>query len=204
LRPQDRRADDVREIIKAADKAATLTQQLLAYGRRQARQPELLDLNEVVRDTTRLLRNLMGARIDCRFELADDAGRVLVDRGQLEQVLVNLVVNSRDAMPEGGTLTVRTTRVAADSKRLPAGFELPPAGGALISVSDTGGGMSDAVRKRAFDPFFTTKDVGKGTGLGLASVYGIVQQSRGDVWIESEVGGGTTVHVVLPAQAQAR
>jgi PAS domain S-box-containing protein len=199
LRPQDRRADDLREIIKAADKAATLTQQLLAYGRRQARQPELLDLNEVVRETTRLMRNLMGARIDCRFELADDAGLVVVDRGQLEQVLVNLVVNSRDAMPDGGTLTVRTTRVAANSKRLPAGFELPPEGGAVISVSDTGGGMSDAVRQRAFDPFFTTKDVGKGTGLGLASVYGIVQQSRGDV--ESEVGGGTTVHVALPAQA---
>ncbi|MBC7896019.1 MAG: PAS domain-containing protein [Cytophagaceae bacterium] len=200
LLPHDRRADDVREIIKAADKAAVLTQQLLAYGRRQARQPERLDLNEVVRDTSLLLRNLMGPQIDCRFELAGDTGVVLVDRGQLEQVLVNLVVNSRDAMPDGGTLTVSTLRVTADSPRLPAGFELPLMGGILISVSDTGRGMTDAVRARAFDPFFTTKGVGQGSGLGLASVHGIVQQSRGEIWIDSEMGSGTTVHVVLPAQ----
>jgi PAS domain S-box-containing protein len=200
--PQDaEHREEVEEIGKAAARAATLTQQLLAFGRRQMLQPVVLDIGAVVRDADRLLRRLLGEDIRIVLDLAPDLGRTRVDRGQLEQVIVNLSVNARDAMPRGGTLTITARNVAPGDPGLPAGAEVPAEGGVLLAVSDTGVGMDEATRVRAFEPFFTTKEVGKGTGLGLATVYGIVRQSGGDVWIQSLVGQGTTVSVCLPRTA---
>ncbi|MCC6318560.1 MAG: PAS domain S-box protein [Gemmatimonadaceae bacterium] len=203
LRPQDPRGDDVREILKASDRAATLTQQLLAFGGRQHRRVEVLNLNALVQSATRLLRSLVGPGISVRFQFNEQLARVLVDRGQIEQVLVNLVLNARDAMNRDGTIVIATDRVAPDDARLPPGFQLPEAGGVGLSVTDSGEGMSESVRRRAFDPFFTTKDVGRGSGLGLSIVYGIVVQSRGEVWIESDVGRGTRVQVVFPVHSDS-
>ncbi|HMV31652.1 MAG TPA: response regulator [Gemmatimonadales bacterium] len=192
------RSEDVVEIRKAADRAAALTQQLLAFGRRQMLRPVLLDVNAVVHDAERLLARLLGEDIRIRTELAGGLGLVKVDRGQLEQVIVNLAVNARDAMPRGGTLTMRSRRVDPGSPGLPPGLEVPAGGGVLLSMADSGVGMDELTLGRAFEPFFTTKETGKGTGLGLSTVYGIVRQSGGDVRIESTPGRGTTVSVCLP------
>ena len=192
------RAEDVAEIRKAADRAAALTQQLLAFGRRQMLRPVLLDVNLVVREAERLLVRLLGEDIRIRTDLARGLGPVKVDRGQLEQVIVNLAVNARDAMPRGGTLTMRSRHVVPESPGLPAGLEVPAGGGVLLAIEDTGVGMNEATLARAFEPFFTTKETGKGTGLGLSTVYGIVRQSGGDARIESAPGRGTTVSVCLP------
>lgn len=195
------RSEDIEEIRKAADRAAALTQQLLAFGRRQMLRPVLLDVNLVVHEAGRLLARLLGEDIRIRTELAGDLGLVKVDRGQLEQVIVNLAVNARDAMPRGGTLSIRTRTARAGAPGLPPGIEVPPAGGVLLALQDTGVGMDEATLSRAFEPFFTTKALGKGTGLGLSTVYGIVRQSGGDVRIESAPGQGTTVTVCLPLAA---
>jgi PAS domain S-box-containing protein len=201
LEPNDPRAEDVEEVRKAAVRAAALTQQLLAFGRRQLLQPVVLDINLVVREAERLLRRLLGEDIAIETRLSTGVGRVLVDRGQLEQVIVNLAVNARDAMPRGGTLVISTRN--ADAATLPpvAGRDLSVEGAVVLQVSDSGTGMDEATRARAFEPFFTTKEIGKGTGLGLSTVYGIVRQSGGDVWIESEIGKGTVVTVSLPRSA---
>ncbi len=199
--PGDPRGEDVAEIGKAAARAAGLTRQLLAFGRRQLLQPVLLDMNAVVHDAERLLRRLLGEDIEIRSSLAPDLGLVRVDRGQLEQVIVNLAVNARDAMPTGGTLGITTRNATPDSRGLPSGLDVPTDGMILLEIRDSGMGMEEATRLRAFEPFFTTKEVGKGTGLGLSTVYGIVRQSGGDVWIESEPGRGTVVTVGLPRVA---
>jgi PAS domain S-box-containing protein len=189
---------DLTEVKKAAERAAGLTRQLLAFSRRQLLHPRVLDLNEVVLDIEKLLRRLIGEHIELVTKLAPQSGRIRADPGQIEQVIMNLAVNARDAMPEGGVLRIETANVDVlrEYPRQPVALE--PGRWALLRVSDNGVGMDEATRQHAFDPFFTTKEPGKGTGLGLSTVYGIVRQSGGHVMIESEPGRGTTVRVYLP------
>ena len=182
------------ETQRAGKRAAELTRQLLALGRRQVLAFRILDLNEVVRGTERMLRRVLGEDIRLVADLAPDLGNVMADPGQMEQVLMNLVVNARHAMPTGGTLTIATRNVPPDDG--PAG---PPRGKSVeLAVTDTGTGMTDEVRARLFEPFFTTKGPGQGTGLGLAVVHGIVAQSGGRILVESQPGQGTTFRILLP------
>ena len=185
------------EIRRSAGRAAALTRQLLAFGRRQILTPRVLDLNEVVLGAGELVRRLVGDAIELRLDLGRPAARVEADPNQLEQVIMNLAVNARDAMPEGGRLTVRTGRRTVEGGATD-GLAPEPGEYATLVVEDTGVGMSDAVRRRAFDPFFTTKPPGQGTGLGLSTVFGIVSQSGGHVALDSAAGRGTAVTVFLP------
>ncbi len=194
LAPDDPLRMFTQEICTAADRAATLTRQLLAFSRKQILQPEEIDVNAALVRTQGMLQRLIGEDVVVRTELGEDVGCVLADRSQLEQVLLNLVVNSRDAMPHGGSLVVATSVVAA----VPGVPGLPAGRYVCLAVSDDGTGMDAATAARAFEPFFTTKETGKGTGLGLSTVYGIVEQSRGRVTIDSAPGRGTTVRVYLP------
>ena len=192
---------DIVEICTAADRAAALTQQLLAFSRRQLLVPVLLSPNAVVGGISKLLERLIGAEVRCETRLSDDVGLVLADPGQLEQVLVNLAVNARDAMPNGGTLTIETADVLLDDEaatHLSLVEVIKPGRYAMLSVGDTGTGMSRATLSSIFEPFFTTKEPGKGTGLGLSTVHGIVHQSGGYIHVYSELGHGTTFKLFLP------
>lgn len=194
----DTHRHDLLEIQKAGARAAGLTRQLLAFSRREIIAPTLIDLNDVVLDMKSMLQRLIGEDIKVQIELGEDLGQLKADRGQLEQIVMNLAVNARDAMPQGGVLTLKTS-----SSALATDFEDPPfhaaAGTYLaLTVSDTGVGMTQDVQARAFEPFFTTKEVGKGTGLGLATVHGIVKQAGGGVRVQSEVGKGTSIKVYFP------
>ncbi|MBN9519923.1 PAS domain-containing protein [bacterium] len=186
------RGEVVQEARDAATRAAALTRQLLTFSRRQPVRPEPVDVNEVVDGLVGLLRRLLGERVTVRTALAPNPVIVRVDRGHLEQVLMNLAVNARDAMPGGGTVTLGTAEATS-----PAG-PAPPVRVARLTVTDTGVGMTDAVKAKVFEPFFTTKDNGKGTGLGLATVYGIVCQAGGQIEVESAPGAGTTFRIGLP------
>jgi PAS domain S-box-containing protein len=193
---------DVEQIQRAANRAAELTRQLLAFGRRDVTRPQVLDLNEVVADVQRVLLSTIGQHVDLNTALAPGLWPIIADRGQLEQVLVNLTVNARDAMKAGGTLTIRTRN--RETVAEPAGPWLPhpeAASGRCVQlqVADTGEGMSQDALARAFEPFFTTKPIGEGTGLGLATVYGIVVRAGGEVQIQTELGVGTTISIDLPA-----
>jgi PAS domain S-box-containing protein len=191
---------DVSEMVKAATRAAGITRQLLAFTRQQVLQPTVLELNGVITDLTRMLHGFLGADIELNVQLDPHAGRVRADRGQLEQVIVNLALNARYAMKSGGRLTLGTSRTMLDesySRRHP-GINMEHGSFVALSVTDTGPGMDAATRARAFEPFFTTKPVGEGTGLGLSTAYGIIKQSGGYIWLYSEPGQGTTVKVYLP------
>ncbi len=189
---------EVEEILAGGQRAAALTRQLLAFSRKQVVEPRVFDLNAVLLDMEKMLRRLIGEDVALETELAADAGRVRMDPGQLEQVVLNIAVNARDAMPRGGRLAVRTASRRRDAAAGPSELTLPPGPYVLLEVQDSGCGMDEATRARIFEPFFTTKDVGKGTGLGMATVYGIVKQAGGDVTVESAPDQGTTIRILLP------
>ncbi|HEX3693512.1 MAG TPA: PAS domain S-box protein [Solirubrobacteraceae bacterium] len=191
--------EDLAQIRLASERAAQLTHQLLAFARREVVQPEVVDVNVVVGDIEQMLRRTLGEHIDLQSALAEDLRAVLIDPGQLEQILVNLAVNARDAMPDGGLLRIDTANVQVDQGYAAARPELSPGPHVRLRVSDTGTGMPAEVLERVFDPFFTTKPPGQGTGLGLATVYGIIQQAGGRVQIYSEPDIGTTFTALLPA-----
>jgi CheY-like chemotaxis protein len=196
--------DDVREILRAGKLGATLTQQLLAFARQQFLEPQVLSLDSVLERIESLLRRLVGEDIDLAIVRTPGLGHVKVDPGQLEQVLTNLALNARDAMPEGGRLTIEAQNVAIDKALGPQdGEAVPPGSYVRLTVSDSGIGMDEATRVRIFEPFFTTKDQGKGTGLGLSTVFGIVKQSRGFIRVYSEVGHGTSFKIYLPQMLEA-
>ena len=191
--------DGLAEAERAADSAAALTQQLLAFTRKQVITPEVVNLNDIVGRMQAMLRRLLGEDIESKTLMAADLGTVRFDHGQSEQILINLAVNARDAMPGGGTLTIETANVQLDEAA--AGRHAGMAGGdyVMLSVSDTGTGMSDEVKAHLFEPFFTTKGPGRGTGLGLAMIYGAVSQNGGRIEVYSELGLGTAFKVYLRA-----
>jgi signal transduction histidine kinase/ActR/RegA family two-component response regulator len=194
----DARVADVGEISHAVSAAAALTQQLLAFSRQQRMSPCVLSINTVVNDLHKMMRRLIGEDIHYGMELAEDLGMVNADPGQIQQVLMNLVVNARDAMPQGGRISVTTQNLTVGDGDDAAHPEIPRGRYVVLCVNDTGQGMDAATRARIFEPFFTTKEVGKGTGLGLSSVYGITRQSGGHVCVYSELGQGSTFKVFLP------
>ena len=198
LGPDSPHTDDIQEIIKASDRATALTRQLLAFSRRQPFEPQPLRLDDRVTDMEKMLRRLLGPPV--RLVTASDAdlAAILADPNQIEQVVLNLAVNSRDAMPQGGTLTIETRNVQMDEPYAHGATAVPPGKYVMLAVSDTGSGMNQDTLARLFEPFFTTKDKGKGTGLGLSTVYGIVKQSQGHVIVYSELGVGTTFKCYFP------
>jgi len=186
------------EITHAADRATALTGQLLAFSRQQVIKPRVLDLSLAIRDLEPMVRQLIGENMQLVVRLVEDASNILADPGQLDQVIVNLVVNARDAMPNGGTVTIETRTVAVDEPYAASHFGVRPGPFLVLSVTDTGIGMDLATRERIFEPFFTTKQLGKGTGLGLATTYGIVRQAGGFIWVYSEPGMGSSFKLYFP------
>jgi two-component system cell cycle sensor histidine kinase/response regulator CckA len=188
----------IEEIEKASERAADLTRQLLAFSRRQVMELKVIDLGTILQNLEKMLRRMIGEDIELIMELHDDLGKVKVDPGQIEQMILNLAVNAKDAMPEGGTLIIEIAMAELDEEYARKHVAVKPGQYVKLSVSDTGFGMAPEVRERVFEPFFTTKEKGKGTGLGLSTVYGIVKQSGGNVWVYSEPGHGTTFKIYLP------
>jgi CheY-like chemotaxis protein len=196
--PNDPRTEDLGEIRKATVTAASLTRQLLAFSRQQVIEPRLINLNDVVESSEKMLRRLIGEDIEVQTNLSSDPLTVMIDPGQLEQVMMNLAVNARDAMPTGGKLTLETANVTLDADYAHDHWPVVPGNFAMLAMSDIGCGMDEQTRALMFEPFFTTKAAGQGTGLGLASVYGIVKQSNGFIWVYSEPGKGTSFKIYFP------
>jgi signal transduction histidine kinase len=198
--PADPTARDVGEIRKAADRAAGLTRQLLAFSRKQLLSPSVINLNDTTSGLLQMLPRVIGDHIRTTATLSDSLAPVKADASQMEQVFINLVLNARDAMPMGGLLSIETANVELDDERLAnESLAVPPGPYVMMAIGDTGTGMDAATRERAFEPFFTTKPKGKGTGLGLATVYGIIDQSGGAIYLDTAPGRGTIVRIYLPA-----
>lgn len=198
LKDDDPVRHNIEEIRKAGLRSAELTYQLLAFSRRQLLLPVVIDLNEIIAETTKMLHRLISEDIEFSTKLNSSLGRVVVDPGQFSQILMNLVVNARDAMPQGGKLVIETTNVFLEPAYTRQHVNTLPGAYVLLTVSDTGTGMSDEIKQHIFEPFFTTKEKGRGTGLGLATVYGIIKQSNGNIEVYSEEGVGTTFKIYLP------
>jgi signal transduction histidine kinase/ActR/RegA family two-component response regulator len=199
MAPEEPSRNLLEEIRKATERCTSICRQLLAYSRKQVLAPRVLDLNALVRGAERMLSRLLGEDIEFATVTDPLLDRVRADPGQIEQILMNLAVNALDAMPRGGRLTIRTANVVLDEASRHEHTDVVPGAYVLLSVTDTGCGMSEEVQARIFEPFFTTKEVGKGTGLGLATVYGIVKQTGGHIQVKSAVGQGTTFDIYLPA-----
>ena len=195
---EDPMRQDIQAIIKAGKRAANLVGQLLIFSRRQAMEMKVIELNSLLQNLEKMLRRVIGEDVELVTVLADNLGRVKGDSGQIEQILLNLAVNARDAMPSGGKLTIETANVTLDETFRQNPIGLKPGHYVMISMTDTGLGLTQKVKEQIFDPFFTTKEIGKGTGLGLSIVYGIVKQSGGDIWVDSGLGKGTTFRIYLP------
>ncbi len=198
LKPGDPLLEDMEEIQKAGKRAAELTAQLLAFSRQQVLQPQVVEMNEVVAGMGKMIGRLVGEDVTVTTSLASAAGRAYCDPGQIGQVIMNLVVNARDAMPTGGRLTIETANIDLDETYASEHVGAAVGPHVMLAVSDTGVGMDAATRAQIFEPFFTTKGIGKGTGLGLSMAYGIVKQSGGSIWVYSEIGSGTTFKIYLP------
>jgi two-component system cell cycle sensor histidine kinase/response regulator CckA len=199
----DQFRESVDEILKAGERAASLTRQLLAFSRKQVLEPKVLDLNVVVSDVDKMLRRLIGENIELNIALAGDLGCVKADRSQIEQVILNLAVNSRDAMPNGGKLMIQTSNATLGPEECERYRYVVPGNYILLEVRDTGCGMTEETQSHIFEPFFTTKESGKGTGLGLATVYGVIKQSGGFIWVDSSPGKGASFKIYLPRVAEA-
>ncbi|RMF59231.1 MAG: response regulator, partial [Calditrichaeota bacterium] len=189
----------VTQMRKATEKAIALTRQLLTFSRRQIIQPKMIDINQVIKELSKMLDRLIGEHITLITNLNQEIGEIKADPGQMEQVLMNLVVNARDAMPKGGELIIETDQINLDRSYNRFHPDIEPGDYVMISITDNGIGMNEEVLQRIFEPFFTTKEKGKGTGLGLATVYGIVKQNNGHILVYSEVGKGTTFKIYFPA-----